>query len=156
MGTELWRDKRSEEGDALLVTRVEAKGYAVSNVRKGTTKNVFEFEPETGLRVFFHGTRGGAQLEVCVAAADELSHEFLEEAQEKAAAAGAGAGAGARAGAGVGAAAAVAAAVTVGGSSSDGGSGGEGEGDESSKNGATGGSSSPRSWSSAFQCFSGA
>ena len=83
VGTELWRDKRSEAGDALVVTRVDLRGWAVSNVRKGTTKNVFEFEAgET--KVVFEGVRGGAQLTVTVAAIDELSHEFLEEAQQRA------------------------------------------------------------------------
>jgi hypothetical protein len=70
-GKELWRDKRSD--DALVVTKIELEGWAVSNVRKGTTKNAWEVVA----KCHFFGERGGAQLKVCVAT-PELDYEFFD------------------------------------------------------------------------------
>jgi len=68
-GHDLWRDKRSPQ-DHLAVRRVELDGWAASNVRKGTTKNICEF----GLKVHFQGSRAEAGLEACVSIT-EVSHE---------------------------------------------------------------------------------
>lgn len=58
---ELWRDKKSEN-DVLLISSCDVEGWAVSNVRKGSTKNLWEFS----IKIHFHGLRGGAELDVCV------------------------------------------------------------------------------------------
>eukprot|EP00613_Pedinella_sp_CCMP2098_P031380 CAMPEP_0171730626 /NCGR_PEP_ID=MMETSP0991-20121206/28406_1 /TAXON_ID=483369 /ORGANISM="non described non described, Strain CCMP2098" /LENGTH=242 /DNA_ID=CAMNT_0012325401 /DNA_START=32 /DNA_END=760 /DNA_ORIENTATION=+ len=75
VATELWRDKKS--GDCLAVTSCDIIGWAVSNVRKGTTKNVWEFEAT----VTFDGTRGDTQLRVIVTAPG-LDHELLVVAEK--------------------------------------------------------------------------
>lgn len=72
IGRELWRDKRSE--DVFAIVSSTANGWASSNVRKGTTKNVFELD----VRVWFRGERGGAELKVCLTFMG-LDHELLEQ-----------------------------------------------------------------------------
>lgn len=74
VGTELWRDKKS--GDCLTVSTCDIVGWAVSNVRKGSTKNVWEFAAS----IVFEGTRGDTQLRVTVTAPG-LEHDLLVDAQ---------------------------------------------------------------------------
>ena len=69
VGTQLWADKRSS--DKLAVCSVELDGWAVSNVRKGTTKNIWELEA----KVWLLGSRGGTELRVCFATPAPLDHE---------------------------------------------------------------------------------
>lgn len=73
VGVELWRDKH-DETDCLVLVRCELDGWAVSNVRKGTTRNVWEFSA----KAVFEGSRGGASLTVCVTC-PSIEHDLLGE-----------------------------------------------------------------------------
>jgi activator of HSP90 ATPase len=74
VGKELWKDKNSS--DSLRVTSCDVEGWAVSNVRKGSTKNVWDFSA----KVMFDGVRGGTSLRVVVGAPG-LDHELLDNSQ---------------------------------------------------------------------------
>jgi len=67
----LWADKRSP--DALVIKSCAISGWAVSNVRKGTTKNLFDFS----VKVHFWGERDGAQLGIVVEAPGIESDELM-------------------------------------------------------------------------------
>jgi len=67
----LWADKRSS--DALVIQSCAINGWAVSNVRKGTTKNLFDFS----VKVQFWGERDGAQLGITVEAPGIESDELM-------------------------------------------------------------------------------
>jgi hypothetical protein len=71
LNQELWTDKRST--DALTIKKCAVHGWAVSNVRKGTTKNMFEFT----VKVYFWGKRDGAQLGILVEAPGLESDELV-------------------------------------------------------------------------------
>ena len=75
VGQELWRDKRAA-GDALLVTAARVDGWAVSNVRKGTTRNVWELS----VVATWSGTRGGVATELEVTFPG-LEHDTLSAAE---------------------------------------------------------------------------
>jgi hypothetical protein len=79
LGVEFWRDKKTEN-DALVISSCEIEGWAVSNVRKGSTKNLWEFS----VKIHFHGLRGGAELAVCVTIPNldqDINFDVLPQAQ---------------------------------------------------------------------------
>lgn len=68
----IWQDKRCET-DKLYISAADVVGWAVSNVRKGSLKNAWEFSTVVTLA----GSRSGVELKFSIAASG-LDHELLQ------------------------------------------------------------------------------